>query len=84
MDRRTAIAAAAFGLITARLLASAQQPQNVLRVGIPSSGINPRSTSFMRAFEQRLRELGWVEGDNLLIEYREAKSPRRSPCWSRN
>jgi putative ABC transport system substrate-binding protein len=79
MDRRTAIAAAAFGLITVRLLAFAQQPQNVFRVGIPTSGINPRSASFMRAFEQRLHELGWVEGANLAIEYREARSPEEVP-----
>src|SRR5262245_51859422 len=79
MDRRTAIAAVAFGLITAPVLAAVQQPKNVFRVGIPSFGINPRSTSFMSAFEQRLRELGWVEGENLAIEYQEAQSPEEIP-----
>src|SRR5262249_40161583 len=79
MDRRTAIAAAAFGLITAPLLAAVQQPKNAFRVGVPTSGINPRSASFMTAFEQRLRELGWVEGENLAIEYREAQNPEEIP-----
>jgi len=79
MDRRSAVAAVAFGVMTAPVLAAAQQPKKVFRVGIASSGINPRSTSFMRAFEQRLRELGWVEGQNLAIEYREGQSPEETP-----
>jgi ABC-type uncharacterized transport system substrate-binding protein len=37
------------------------------------SSANPRSTAFFRAFEQRLRELGYIEGQNLAIEYRNAE-----------
>lgn len=34
---------------------------------------NPRSTVFYRAFEQRLRELGYVEGQNIVFEYPDAQ-----------
>jgi len=44
----------------------------VYRVGILSTG-NPRSASIFQVFEQRLRELGYVEGQNLAIEFRYAE-----------
>jgi putative ABC transport system substrate-binding protein len=34
---------------------------------------NPRSTPFVQAFEQRLRDLGYIEGQNIVIEYRDAE-----------
>ena len=42
------------------------------RIGYLSS-VNPRSAAFFQAFEQRLRELGYIEGQNLAIEYRNAE-----------
>ena len=62
-------------LLTAPLAAEAQQATKVHRigrllgVGSPSSGPEP---SF-EAFRQRLHELGYVEGQNLLIEDRYAE-----------
>jgi putative ABC transport system substrate-binding protein len=52
------------------LLARAQQPKPV-RIGY----LSPRSslTASDRAFLQGLRELGYVEGDNILIEFRFAE-----------
>jgi putative ABC transport system substrate-binding protein len=58
--------------------ASAQQPAGIHRIGI----LNPVSGSVfparVEAFRQRLRQLGYVEGKNILIEYRyaEGKSER--------
>jgi len=53
--------------------AHAQQPARISRIGI----LYPTSTSFflprVEAFRQRLRELGYVEGKNILIEYRYAE-----------
>jgi putative ABC transport system substrate-binding protein len=53
--------------------AAAQQPAKIPRIGI----LNPTSSSFflprVEAFRQRLRELGYVEGKNILIEYRYAE-----------
>ncbi len=42
------------------------------RVGVLSTA-NPRSAPLFQAFEQRLRELGYVERQNLAIEFRNAE-----------
>jgi putative ABC transport system substrate-binding protein len=48
----------------------------VYRIGVAAAGINPRSASFFQAFEQRLRELGWVEGKTLAIDFEMPKGSR--------
>ena len=53
-------------------LAATAQEAKVYRIGYLSSA-NPRSTAFFQAFEQRLHELGYLEGQNLAIEYRNAE-----------
>ena len=61
-----------FWLLTTVLLATvssaeAQQPTKVPRIGVIGSGAsNPTS---LAAFRQGLRELGYVEGKNITIEY---------------
>src|SRR5436190_19725264 len=50
----------------------AQQPVKVLRIGYLSGGGSPESTP-RAAFMQALRELGYIEGKNLVIESRYAK-----------
>jgi putative ABC transport system substrate-binding protein len=55
--------AAAAGPLAVR----AQEPTKPLRVGTVS--LNTRSSPQREAFEQRLRELGYIEGQNLVIEY---------------
>ncbi|HET7007828.1 MAG TPA: ABC transporter substrate binding protein, partial [Candidatus Binatia bacterium] len=56
--------------------APAQQPAGIHRIGI----LNPTSGSVFPArvdtFRQRLRELGYVEGKNIVIEYRYAEGKR--------
>ena len=56
--------------------AEAQQPARIHRIGI----LSPVSGSFFSAREealrQRLRELGYVEGKNIVIEYRYAEGKR--------
>jgi len=56
-------------------LAEAQQPKKVPRIGVLSPG-SPGPSPLLDAFRQGLRELGYVEGQNIAIEYRfaEAKS----------
>ena len=49
------------------LAARAQQRLEMLRIGTISTLARERPT--WRAFEQRLRELGYVEGDNLAVDY---------------
>jgi putative ABC transport system substrate-binding protein len=50
--------------------AHAQQPKKMLRIGVLSAG--SRSSTLSDAFRQGLRELGYVEGQNIAIEYRYA------------
>src|SRR5215472_8031238 len=54
-------------------LAEAQQPTKVPRIGyLTGSATNPR----IDAFRQGLRELGYVEGKNIVIEWRFAEGKR--------
>jgi putative ABC transport system substrate-binding protein len=69
---------AAFGGAAAwPLAANAQQPERMRRIGVLMSfGANdPEAQSRAAAFENGLRQLGWVRGHNLGIEYRWADNP---------
>ena len=57
-------------LLTAPLAADAQPPTKVYRVGYVRGGSASVSASENEAFKQRLRELGYTEGQNLVIEAR--------------
>jgi putative ABC transport system substrate-binding protein len=74
MDRRTFIGAVAAGIITAPLAASAQTPTTVRRIGFLAPGAPPPPAELQEAFAP-LRELGWIEGQNLLVERRYAGRP---------
>ena len=54
-------------------LAQAQQPAKVPRIGYLSSTSPSAASSRIEAFRQGLRELGYVEGKNLDIEWRYAE-----------
>jgi putative ABC transport system substrate-binding protein len=54
--------------------AEAQEPKKVPRIGYLSTNGNPsRPPPFVEAFRHGLRELGYVEGKNILVEYRYAE-----------
>ena len=59
-------------LLAAPFAAEGQTPGRVFKVGILSA-VNPRTTTFTEAMVQRLRELGYVEGQNLVIEFKSAE-----------
>jgi len=61
----------AFALLIAPLTAEAQAPGKVWRVAVLTGGL-PHSAAPVRALEQRLAELGYVEGRNLVIDFRTA------------
>ena len=60
-------------LLVAPLAAEAQQPAKVPRIGyLRASHGTPTSDARLVAFRQALRELGYVEGTTILIEFRSA------------
>ena len=73
------LATLALGLLVLPFTAEAQQAMRVYRIGWLSAGPPPPTpTVQMQAFQQGLRDLGYVEGQNLVIEYRygEGKAER--------
>ena len=62
MNRRAFLGAVVSGLLAAPLAATAQQPSKIHRVGVVVGGLD--LTDNLR---QGLGELGWVEGQNLVV-----------------
>src|SRR6266545_1277622 len=60
-------------LLAVAVMAEAQQPKKVHRIGY-LSGIDPaRESARSEAIRLALRELGYIEGQNIAIEYRYAE-----------
>ena len=54
-------------------MAQAQQPAKISRIGYLSTTSPSDVPTRIEAFRQGLRELGYVEGKNIIIEYRYAE-----------
>ena len=72
MDRRTFIGGVAGALLAAPLAARAQQAGKVYRIGILEPVPASRNVANLDALRKGLRDLGYIEGRNLIIEYRSA------------
>jgi putative ABC transport system substrate-binding protein len=74
IDRRAFLAGAA-ALLAAPLAAQAQPAGKVSRVGVllPGNSATAARSPRMQAFYQALRDLGWVEGQNVAFERRYAE-----------
>src|SRR5882672_7355058 len=75
MDRRTFLAGTGAVILAAPLASEAQQAGKVGRVGIPIFGPRPSSEELAKAVATdplwlRMKELGWVEGQTLVVERR--------------
>lgn len=71
---RLATIAAALVLFFAPLLVEAQQPGKAYRIGVlTNKASDPAEARLWQAFRSGLRERGWIEGRNVLIEFREAE-----------
>jgi len=76
MDRRNAGIALLIGVLGLAELprtARAQQAGKVYRIGYLSTPTRESVQRGVEAFVRKLRELGWIEGRNLVIEYRWAE-----------
>jgi ABC-type uncharacterized transport system substrate-binding protein len=69
MERRAFLGTLAGGLLAAPLAAGAQQAGKVPRIGFLFSGDSGPARE-VDTFRQGLRDLGYIEGQNIAIEYR--------------
>ena len=72
IGRRQFISALGGMTVAWPLVARAQQPERVRRVGVLLGGAasDPDFQSNVRAFEEALRSLGWTSGRDIVIDYR--------------
>ena len=73
MDRRTFLFVFSLGALSAPLAAEAQPTGKVYRIGYLAPGSATVSQLPVEAFREGLRELGLVEGQNIVIDYRFAE-----------
>jgi putative tryptophan/tyrosine transport system substrate-binding protein len=70
MNRRAFIAGIGGAATWPVVVARAQQPVKPPIIGFLGVSTRAGMTEWTTAFQERLRELGWLEGRNLEIEYR--------------
>jgi putative tryptophan/tyrosine transport system substrate-binding protein len=63
-------------LLTVTVVAQAQQEKKVARIGLLRFGSGDDDSLTIGPFREELRKLGWVEGTNILIDYRSAGGNR--------
>jgi putative tryptophan/tyrosine transport system substrate-binding protein len=67
-------------LLTTTPPAQAQQTGKIFRIGYLDNSTASGIAVLLEAFRQELRKLGWIEGKNIIIEYRFAEQkPERLP-----
>jgi len=59
------------------LVARGQQPANLPTIGFMATGSRATWGPWADAFEERLRQLGWIKGQTVAIEYRWAEGRRK-------
>jgi putative ABC transport system substrate-binding protein len=79
--RLAAVLALVVGTLSGPLSADAQQPAKIPRIGYLGPTSPSAGARLLESFRQGLRELGYVEGQNILIDYRWAEGrPDRFPA----
>ena len=63
-------------LLAVGVIAEAQQPKKVPRIGYLSTSDPASESARSEAIRLALRELGYIEGQNIAIEYRYAEGKR--------
>jgi putative ABC transport system substrate-binding protein len=80
MERRAFIGTLAGGILAGPLAAEAQDSTKVARVGILGAGPTPSPEDLAKSVAtnplwQSMRQLGWVYGENMIVERRFGESP---------
>jgi putative tryptophan/tyrosine transport system substrate-binding protein len=84
MDRRRFLLTSLAGALAAPLAARAQQAEKTPRIGYLGFGSGDASSANRDAFLQGLRDLGYIEGETIFIEYRWAQGrSERLPVLAR-
>src|SRR6266540_1802734 len=78
MNRRKVISLIG-GAATWPLTARAQQPSNVRRIGFLRHGSASANVGRVEAMRAGLRQLGYVEGQNIVMEFRWAETVHQLP-----
>jgi putative ABC transport system substrate-binding protein len=81
--KKTGLGLIAVTLLTAVAISDAQQPMKIPRIGYLTAGSPSAQSARIEAFRQGLRELGYVEGKNIVIELRFAEGKTGSPEGAR-
>lgn len=72
ISRRRFLSAASISILTTSRAAEAQPARRVWRLGVLDVVSMASNAANLEAFRQGLRELGYVEGQDFVIEYRSA------------
>ena len=80
MNRRAFLTIVGGGVLAAPLVTGAQPPPKIPRIGYLGPVSPTAGARLLESFRQGLRELNYVEGQNILIDYRWAEGrPERFP-----
>lgn len=78
MSSLTLVVAVAFNLLAAPITVEAQQAGRMPRIGISGSSESPSDRHLWDAFLQGLRDLGYVDGRSVVIQWH----PRKGRTWA--
>ena len=73
MSKRVGVFVLASAILACAYLAHAQQAKKIPRIGFLNASSPAALSARAEAFRQGLRELGYVEGKNIVIEWRYAE-----------
>ena len=83
MNSRLAALVAVLTLLVGAVIADAQQSGNVPRIGWLGFPTREAARAYVQVFQQGLKDLGWVEGRNIRVEWRfaDGKAERLPLSW---